>query len=139
MTTSRPKYKYILGADLTTGKLSINLYNTLFGPTTFNNGDLSKDLRIEFVPKVVTDLNIGYNFNPKTTFSITIQNLLNVFPEYKFKAENAAGETMLNDAQAIKDQISYITFNGRYPVITYDGSHFSQFGTSFLAQLTYKF
>jgi len=139
MTTSRPKYKYILGADLTTGKLSINLYNTLFGPTTFNNGDLSKDLRIEFVPKVVTDLNIAYNFNPKTTFSITIQNLLNVFPEYKFKAENAAGETMLNDPQAIKDQISYITFNGRYPVITYDGSHFSQFGTSFLAQLTYKF
>lgn len=139
MTTSRPKYKYILGADLTTGKLSINLYNTLFGPTRFNNGDLSKDLRIEFDPKVVTDLNIAYSFNPQTVFSITIQNLLNVFPEYKFKAENPAGETMLNDPQAIKDQISYITFNGRYPIITYDGSHFSQFGTSFLAQLTYKF
>ncbi len=139
MTTSRPKYKYILGADLTTGKFAFNLYNTLFGPTTFNNGDLSKDLRIEFDPKIVTDLNLSYSFNPHTVFSVTIQNLLNVFPEYKFKAENAAGETLLNDPQAVKDQISYITFNGRYPVITYDGSHFSQFGTSYLAQLTYKF
>lgn len=139
MTTSRPKYKYILGADLTTGKLSINLYNTLFGPTTFNNGDLSKDLRIEFDPKIVTDLNFSYSFNPHTVFSVTIQNLLNVFPEYKFKAENSAGETLLNDPQAVKDQISYITFNGRYPVITYDGSHFNQFGTSYLASLTYKF
>lgn len=139
MTTSRPKYKYILGADLTTGKFAINLYNTLFGPTTFNNGDLSKDLRIEFDPKVVTDINLSYSLNPHTVFSVTIQNLLNVFPEYKFKAENAAGETLLNDPQAMKDQISYITFNGRYPVITYDGSHFNQFGTSYLAQLTYKF
>lgn len=71
--------------------------------------------------------------------SLTIQNLLNIFPEYVFKAENAAGETLLKDPAAVKDQISYITFNGRYPVITYDGSHFSQMGTSFLAQLTYKF
>ncbi|MEK6783174.1 MAG: TonB-dependent receptor [Bacteroidota bacterium] len=139
MTSSRPKYKYILGADLAAGKFAINLYNTLFGPTKFNNGDLSRDLRIEFDPKVVTDLNLAYSFNSHTVFSITIQNLLNVFPEYKFKAENSAGETLLNDPQAVKDQISYITFNGRYPVITYDGSHFTQFGTSYLAQLTYKF
>ena len=139
MTSSRPKYKFILGADLTMGKFNVNLYNTLFGPTKFNNGDLSQDLRIEFIPKVVTDLNLAYNFNPNTTISFTIQNLLNVFPEYKFKAENAAGESLLNDPQAVKDQVSYITFNGRYPILTYDGSHFNQMGTSFLAQINFKF
>ena len=139
MTSSRPKYKFILGLDYTSGKFSVNLYNTLFGPTKFNNGDLSKDLRIEFKSKVVTDLNLAYNFNRNTIFSVTVQNLLNVFPEYVFKAENAAGETLLNNPQAVADQVSYITFNGRYPVITYDGSHFNQFGTSFLAQLTFKF
>lgn len=76
---------------------------------------------------------------PMHNLGLTIQNLLNVFPQYKFKAENAAGESILNDPQQVADQISYITFNGRYPVLTYDGSHFNQFGTSFLAQLTYKF
>lgn len=139
MTSSRPKYKFILGADLAMGKVAFNLNNTLFGPTTFNNADLSSDLRVQFLPKVVTDLNVSYNFNPKTAFSFTIQNILNVFPEFELKAENAAGETILSNPQDVKDQISYITFNGRYPVFTYDGSHFSQLGAMYLAQLTFKF
>jgi iron complex outermembrane recepter protein len=139
MTSSRPKYKFILGGDLTAGKLSLNLNNTLFGPTTFNNADLSSDLKIEFVPKVVTDLGIAYNFNNNLTATFTIQNLLNVFPEYKFKAMNSAGEALLNDDAALEVQENNITFNGRYPIITYDGSHFSQMGTSFLFQLNYKF
>jgi len=139
LTTSRPKYKFILGADLTKGKFSLNLNNTLFGPTKFNNADLSSDLRLEFLPKVLTDLGISYNINTKTSFSITIQNILNVMPEFELKALNSDGEAILNDADQVKDQISYITFNGRYPVLSYDGSHFSQMGTTFLAQLTFKF
>jgi len=147
LTTSRPEYKFILGADLTTGKLAINLNNTLFGPTKFNNADLSsagapaggKALRVEFLPKIVTDLGLSYNFNTHTTLSVTIQNILNVFPEYELKAENAAGESILNDPALVAEQKSFITFNGRYPVLTYDGSHFNQMGTTYLAQLTYKF
>lgn len=139
LTTSRPQYKFILGGDLTIGKLSINLNNTLFGPTKFNNADLSSDLRVEFKPKVLTDLGLAYNFDSRTSLSLTVQNILNVFPEYELKAMNAAGETLLKNPSAVKDQISYITFNGRYPVLTYDGSHFSQMGTTYLAQLSYKF
>ncbi len=139
LTTSRPKFKYILGADIVKGKISFNLNNTLFGPTQFNNADLSSDLQLEFLTKVVTDLGVSYNLSPKASISITIQNLLNVMPEYKLKAMNSAGETILNDPSQVAEQISYITFNGRYPVLTYDGSHFSQMGASYLAQLTYKF
>jgi len=139
LTASRPKYKFILGADLTKGKLAVNLNNTLFGTNTFNNADLSTDLKLQFLPKVLTDLGLLYTLNPKTSFSVTIQNILNVMPEFELKAMNADGEAILNDESQVKEQISYITFNGRYPVLTYDGSHFSQMGTTFLAQLTFKF
>jgi iron complex outermembrane receptor protein len=139
LTTSRPKYKFILGADYSVNKLAINFNNTLFGPTTFNNADLDDNLFIEFKTKVLTDLGVSYSFNPKTSFSFTIQNILNVMPEYKINAHNAAGQAILSDESAVKEQISYITFNGRYPVLTYDGSHFSQMGASYLAQLTFKF
>jgi len=139
LTTSRPKYKFILGADLTKGKLAINLNNTLFGTNTFNNADLSTDLKLQFLPKVLTDLGLTYNINTKTLFSFTIQNILNVMPEFELKAMNVAGEAILSDEALIHEQISYITFNGRYPVLTYDGSHFSQMGTTYLAQLTFKF
>ncbi len=139
LTTSRPKYKYILGADLTVGKLAINLNNTLFGPTSFNNADLSSDLKLQFIPKVLTDLGLSYTFNPKTSFSLTVQNILNVMPEFELKALNADGQAILSDEASVKEQISYITFNGRYPVLSYDGSHFSQMGTTYLAQLNFKF
>jgi iron complex outermembrane recepter protein len=139
MTTSRPKYKFILGADLTAGNWSFNLNNTLFGPTKFNNADLADELFVEFKTKILTDLGVSYNINPKASLSLTIQNIFNIMPEYQLKAENAAGEAILNDPQQVKDQISYITFNGRYPVFTYDGSHFSQMGTTYLAQLVYRF
>ena len=139
LTTSRPKFKYILGIDMTKGKLALNLNNSVFGPTVFDNADLNDNLFIEFKTKMLTDLGLSYDFNPKTSFSLTIQNILNVMPEYIIKAHNAAGEAILANENAVKDEISYISFNGRYPVLTYDGSHFSQMGTTYLAQLTFKF
>lgn len=138
LTTSRPKFKYIVGADLTKGKLALNLNNSVFGPTQFNNADLDKNLFVEFKTKLLTDLGLTYNFNPKTSFSFTVQNMFNVMPKYVIKAHNSTGEAILADANQLNDQISYITFNGRYPVLTYDGSHFSQMGTTYLAQLTFK-
>lgn len=139
LTTSRPKYKFILGLDYALGKFSFNLNNTLFGKTTFNNADLDEDLFLEFTPNVVTDLGVLYTITPKFSASLTLQNILNVFPKYKLKAENAAGESILNDPAQVRDQINNITFNGRYPVVTYDGSQFSQMGTMFLVQLNYRF
>ncbi|MCK6618369.1 MAG: TonB-dependent receptor [Cyclobacteriaceae bacterium] len=139
LTTSRPKTKFILGIDYALGKFSFNLNNTLFGKTTFNNADLDENLFLEFTPNVVTDLGILYNFTSQFSASLTLQNLLNVFPEYKLKAENPAGESILADPVQVRDQINNITFNGRYPVLTYDGSQFSQMGTMFLFQLNYRF
>ena len=39
----------------------------------------------------------------------------------------------------IKNQINDLTFNGRYSQMTYDGSHFSQLGTMFNANLQLRF
>lgn len=139
MTTSRPKYKVIVGADLTAGKFYFNLNNTIFGPTTFNNADLDDNLFIEFKTKVLTDLGFTYNASPKASFSLTAQNILNEMPEYVMKAHNPTGAAILADEAQKQEQVSYITFNGRYPVLTYDGAHFSQMGTTFLFQFTYKF
>ncbi|MBX2900720.1 MAG: TonB-dependent receptor [Cyclobacteriaceae bacterium] len=139
LTTSRPKSKIILGLDYSVGKFSVNLNNTLFGKTTFNNADLNENLTLEFIPNVVTDLGVQYNFTSNFSGSLTLQNLLNRFPEYKLKANNAAGESILANPAQVKDEVNNITFNGRYPVLTYDGSQFSQLGSMYLLQFNYKF
>ncbi len=139
LTSSRPEYKFILGGDLNTGKFSFNLNNTLFGPATFNNADLDSDLKVVFLPKVLTDLGIGFTLDEHASLALTVQNILNIIPEYELQAMNANGNALLADENEVKDQISYVTFNGRYPVLTYDGSHFSQMGTTFTFQLSYKF
>lgn len=139
MTTSRPKYKFILGFDFFVNKWSFNLNNTLFGPTTFDNADLSDDLQVEFKPKVVTDLSVAYQFNDHLSAALALQNIFNIMPEYKLISRNSTGDAILADENQVADQVSYITFNGRYPVLTYDGSHFSQMGTMFNFQLSYKF
>ena len=139
MTTSRPKFKFILGGDLSVSKWAFNINNTLFGPTTFNNADLDDNLYIQFKTKMLTDLGVSFSPTSKATISLTVQNIANVMPQYVIKAHNAAGQAILADESQVKEQKSYITFNGRYPIFTYDGSHFSQMGTSFLAQFAYKF
>jgi iron complex outermembrane receptor protein len=137
--TSRPEMKFILGVNYDIGKFGFNLNNTYFGTTTFKQQGMSNDLRTEFTPKVVTDLGINFNATEKLTISLNVNNLLNVLPEWSFKAENAAGTALINDPAAIKNQSNLITFNQRYSQMTYDGYHFSQLGTMFNLSLNYKF
>ncbi|MEE9363745.1 MAG: TonB-dependent receptor [Cellulophaga sp.] len=137
--TSRPKTKWILGANYDLGKFGFSLNNTYFGKTTFKQQGMSADLRTEFTPKTVTDLGITFNATNKLTLALNINNLLNVLPEWSFKAENAAGEAILADAAQVKNQSNLITFNQRYSRMTYDGYHFSQLGTMFNLSLNYKF
>lgn len=139
LLSSRPEYKAILGFDYIMGRWNFSLNNTLFGPTTFRQAGLSSDLKTVFQPKVVTDLGINVELVKNLNFGLTIQNLLNVLPEYKFEARTPAGENLLKDAAAIEAQRNLITFNNRYHILTYDGSHFSQLGTVFAANLTLKF
>ncbi|SFJ44024.1 TonB-dependent receptor [Olleya namhaensis] len=137
--TSRPETKWILGANYDINKFGFSLNNTYFGKTTFKQQGLSNDLRTEFTPKIVTDLGINFNATDKLTLSLNVNNLLNVLPEWSFKAENAAGDAILADAAATQNQSNLITFNQRYSQMTYDGYHFSQLGTMFNFSVNYKF
>ncbi|MEZ4888696.1 MAG: TonB-dependent receptor [Chitinophagales bacterium] len=128
--TSRPKFKVIFGIDYTLDKFSLGLYNTVFGPTEFRQQGLDSRLYTEFATKVVTDLNLNYQLTDKIGLGANINNLLNVLPEWEFKAD-AGSEALLNDAAFLKNQSNLITFNQRYSQMTYDGYHFSQLGTIF--------
>ncbi|QNM84930.1 TonB-dependent receptor [Polaribacter pectinis] len=137
--TSRPKTKWILGTTYDVGKFGLSLNNTYFGKTTFKQQGMSKDLRTEFTPKIVTDLGINFNATEKLTLALNINNLLNVLPEWSFKAENAAGTAILANPAQVQNQSNLITFNQRYSQMTYDGYHFSQLGTMFNLSLNYQF
>jgi len=139
LLTSRPEYKIIFGGDYNIGRLSLNLNNTVFGPTTFRQNGLDQNLKTEFKTKIVTDLGAGIKLSDRMDFGVNLQNLLNVKPEWEFKALNAAGQAILNNPTQVKNNSNLITFNQRYPIVTYDGSHFSQLGLTFAANLTIKF
>ena len=153
ISESRPKYKTILGFDYFVGKWVFNLNNTLFGPTGFrdldNGGSDMNFIKAVFKPAVVTDLNIGYNFTDKVSLSLSINNILNVLPKWdlEFNALNPgkdpAGETAakatLADASKKSLLRGFLGFSGRYDILGYNGSQFSQLGTIFNGQLTIKF
>ncbi|WP_280517375.1 TonB-dependent receptor [Niastella yeongjuensis] len=138
LLTSRPKFKAILGGDLTVGKLGFNLNNTLFGPAIFRSAGLDRNIKMVFKPKIVTDAHLSYQFNSWLGSSFAVNNLFNILPEYILKPLNFSGQQVLNDPVAFKRNINAVTFNGRYQIATYDGSHFSQSGTTFLLTLNCK-
>ena len=147
MFTSRPKYKTILGLDLDYSKFNFSLNNTMFGPTRFHQAGIDDNLDTEFKTKVLTDFAVNYQVRPDITFAFNINNIFNVTPKWEFKPLNAAGSALL--ASSALDpvygltpremQTNLITFNGRYSMVTYDGSHFSQLGRTFAASLNYRF
>ena len=144
--TSRPVTKWILGANYDINKFGFSLNNTYFGKTTFKQQGLDSNLRTEFIGKIVTDLGVNFNASEKLTISLNVNNLLNILPEWGFKAENATGQAIIDDTTItssgqteIKNQSDLITFNQRYSQMTYDGYHFSQLGTMFNLSLNYKF
>lgn len=139
LLTSRPKYKAILGIDYTIGKTNLNLNNTLFGPTTFRQNGLDANLKTVFDPKIVTDLGANIQLGKSLTLGLNINNLFNIMPKWKLVALNSNGESVLNDPKQVFINTNLITFNGRYSNVTYDGSHFSQLGTTFAANLNFRF
>ena len=129
--TSRPKTKWILGIDYKLSRFLFALNNTYFGKTTFQQQGMSSDLRTEFIPKIVTDLSINYAASEIVNITLSVNNLLNVLPEWEFVAKNANGEAILADPAQVKNESNLITFNQRYSQMTYDGYHFSQLGSIF--------
>ncbi|CAH0995293.1 Vitamin B12 transporter BtuB [Emticicia aquatica] len=139
LLTSRPKYKAILGVDYVVGKMNFNVNNTLFGPTTFRQNGLNANLKTVFDPKIVTDLGANFQLGKSLTLGLNINNLFNIMPKWNLVALNAAGEAILKDPKQVFFNTNLITFNGRYSNVTYDGSHFSQLGTTFAANLNLRF
>jgi iron complex outermembrane receptor protein len=146
MFTSRPKFKTIFGADLDYQKVSYSFNNTVFGPTRFRNAGLDNNLQVAFKAKVVSDFGFNYQFNKSTTFTLNVNNIFNVTPKWHFNALNPAGQAIL-DSKVVNSsgltptevQTNLVTFNGRYSMVTYDGSQFSQLGRIFAASLNYRF
>lgn len=158
LTESRPKYKVIFGFDYNIEKFNFNLNNTLFGPTKFQDldnganytdlglaapslGDRNAmtDIKQVFSSAVVTDLNIGYNFNSKVALNVTANNIFNVLPKWKLVGLNTDANAVLNNASAKSLLEGFLEFSGRYRILGYNGSQFSQLGTTFNATLTVKF
>jgi iron complex outermembrane receptor protein len=146
MFTSRPKHKEIIGLDFDYSKFNLSLNNTVFGPTTFRQAGLDSNLETRFKTKVVTDFSVNYQLTEKMTLNFNINNLFNVTPKWEFKALNATGAAILSSTATdaygrtpSQVQSDLITFNGRYSMVTYDGSQFSQLGRLFNASLNVRF
>jgi iron complex outermembrane receptor protein len=121
------------------------LNNTLFGPTGFqdidNGGSTMNYVKQQFSPAVVTDLNIGYAFSKSLSASFTVNNLFNVLPKWELKSihGNPTGEAFLANPADKALLEGFLAFSGRYRILGYNGSQFSQLGTTFMAQLSFKF
>ncbi len=146
----RPRYKAVLGFDYRLNKLGVSLNNTLFGPTKFqdldNGGSIMNNIKQVFKSAVVTDLNLGYNFTNTISFNLGINNLLNVLPKWKLELTGSASDPDYAAAQATLANAAdrsllegFLSFSGRYRILGYNGSQFSQLGTIFQASLMFKF
>ncbi|WP_158729072.1 MULTISPECIES: TonB-dependent receptor [unclassified Flavobacterium] len=141
MFTSRPKFKTIFGANYEIGKWSLSLNNTTFGTTKFKQADFSNaGLYSQFKTAQVTDLGVTFSATKEVTISFNMNNIFNVVPKFSIKSDgSASANAIVNNPALLKNEYNNITFNGRYPITSYDGSHFSQLGTMFNLSLNYKF
>ncbi|MBC3875699.1 TonB-dependent receptor plug domain-containing protein [Undibacterium flavidum] len=143
MFTSRPKFKTILGIDADIRDFNISLNNTVFGTTRFRNADLldPENLEVVFKTKTVTDFAISYQLSKNLTLAFNVNNMFNVTPSWRVEAINnvAAGNAILNDPAKARANWQGLTFDGRYSMVTYDGSHFSQLGRMYNLSLSYRF
>ncbi|RTL59599.1 MAG: TonB-dependent receptor [Sphingobacteriales bacterium] len=150
LTESRPKFKTVVGLDLNVQKWNFNLTNTVFGPTKFqdldNGGSIMNNIKQVFNTAVVTDLNIGYDITSKVSASFTVNNIFNVLPKWKLELTGKTSDPDYNSAKATlasppdKSLLEgFLSFSGRYRILGYNGSQFSQLGTIFNASVTFKF
>jgi iron complex outermembrane receptor protein len=146
----RPKYKVVLGFDYSRKKFGVSLNNTLFGPTKFqdldNGGSQMNNIKQVFKSAVVTDLNLGYSFTDKISFNLGVNNLLNVLPKWELELTGSASDPDYAAAKATLANAAdksllegFLSFSGRYRILGYNGSQFSQLGTMFQASLVFKF
>jgi len=150
LTEGRPQFKVIGGLDYSIGNFNIVLNNTMFGPTKFqdldNGGSQMNNIKQVFSTAAVTDLNIGYNFSKHISASFTVNNLFDVLPTWKLELTGSPSDPDYAAAKATLESPAdksllegFLSFSGRYRILGYNGSQFSQLGTTFMGQLSFKF
>ncbi len=78
--SARPKTKVALGANYEANTFSVSLNNTYFGKVTWQHAtDPSKDQT--FKGKTLTDVVFNYNISEVVKFNLTVNNILNVYPD----------------------------------------------------------
>lgn len=84
---------------------------------------------------MMTDLHIARQLRRNMQLTFTINNIFNVLPKWQLEGLDPIGKTYLSDQ--LKRQLleGGITFNGRYRILGYYGSQFSQLGTTFATSL----
>ena len=113
-----PRFKATLSHNLTIGKWNAYLRNTYYGKATSPDiiaadkriGDFEFDERGHQVirGKVITDLSVAYNFTPKTSLTLGVNNLLDLYPDKNVKANSN------NDQFVYSRATSQFGLNGRY-------------------------
>lgn len=78
--SARPKTKVLFGLDYKLDKLNIHLNNTYFGEVRWQHAS-NASYDQTFTGKVITDLNVGYQFTKSLSGTLTVNNLLNVYPD----------------------------------------------------------
>ncbi|NMM50684.1 TonB-dependent receptor [Flammeovirgaceae bacterium KN852] len=80
VTTARPNTKVLFGMHLEAGKFGATLNNTYFGEVTWQHAD-NPSFDQTFSGKVITDLILDYDIINKLNLSLTVNNLLDVYPD----------------------------------------------------------
>jgi iron complex outermembrane recepter protein len=131
LQTASPKFVANFGALLTLDKLSVNLVEKLYGPSSdYENDDgdnptnSNEYFRDQIGTTLITNLDVGYQFNEGLKLSIGAQNLFNRFP-------NKLNSSILGHENAASDNAAV----DQYPI-------FSPFGINggfYYARATYRF
>ena len=80
LTTASPREKAILQANWTLDKFSVNLRETIYGPTSQWSADNQYDEKIGTTP--ITDLDVGYKFTKKLKLDVGANNLFATIPPH---------------------------------------------------------
>lgn len=137
--TSRPRYKIVGGASYRIKKMVYHLNNTVFGSTAYqdinNGGKIMNHVRQVFAPAMTTDLHLARQVWKNMQLTFTINNIFNVLPKWQLEGLDEVGKNYLADPLRKQLLEGGITFNGRYRILGYYGSQFSQLGTTFATTL----
>lgn len=138
LTTASPKYVVNLGADLIMERMSINLSEKIYGPSSdFENDDGDNGtpqaptcpgglcyFQDHIGVHAITNLDVGFQFTDHLKLSVGAQNLFNIFPN-KLSRDILTRENAASDNAAV----------GQYPLF----SPFGENGGFYYVKALYKF